>query len=394
MSHFTVLVITDQEPKTDVLEKALLPFHEFECTGHEAFIEEIDETEEAREEFEAATVTRLRAPDGSLHEPYDDEFYRDPTPEESEKVGTSGIGVSGGLSYASKDWGDGRGYRAKVKFVPDGYEEIELPRKSVEDFAAFVEHYNGKAPVPFGQTPDLTGKHKYGYALLDAEGSIVKVVNRTNPNAQWDWYVLGGRWQGLLLPKKANGGTHTGRPGLMDWTSGVGGVDACRKGDLDIEAMKNNAVNQRRDIWQDTITKAREVGITLPENELDEKRRAYFKRRGEEIEAWKSTTPRPDRREHFESFMGDLLIFRNAFDDCFGPQLCEEDTPIQEWIDTAPPLTTFAVLKDGQWFQKGEMGWWGVVHEKKEESRWESEFQNLLNDTPDDHWFAVVDCHI
>lgn len=38
MSHFSVLVITDRVPTDDVLEEVLLPFHEYECTGIEAFL--------------------------------------------------------------------------------------------------------------------------------------------------------------------------------------------------------------------------------------------------------------------------------------------------------------------------------------------------------------------
>lgn len=36
MSHFTCTVITKETPTPDLLEKVLLPYHEFECTGIEA----------------------------------------------------------------------------------------------------------------------------------------------------------------------------------------------------------------------------------------------------------------------------------------------------------------------------------------------------------------------
>lgn len=51
MSHFAVLVVTDTQPTDNTLEAALLPFHEFECTGIEAYIQEIDRTDEAKEEY-------------------------------------------------------------------------------------------------------------------------------------------------------------------------------------------------------------------------------------------------------------------------------------------------------------------------------------------------------
>ena len=47
MSHFTVMVVTDDMPTNDVLEAALQPFHEYECTGildeHVVFVDHHDE---------------------------------------------------------------------------------------------------------------------------------------------------------------------------------------------------------------------------------------------------------------------------------------------------------------------------------------------------------------
>ena len=67
-------------------EKQLQPFHEFECTGtNDEFVQNVDLTDELRKKYEddTETIRRLRAPDGSLHEPYNDEFYRELTPEEN-----------------------------------------------------------------------------------------------------------------------------------------------------------------------------------------------------------------------------------------------------------------------------------------------------------------------
>jgi hypothetical protein len=47
MSHFSVLVIGGN------VEEQLQPFHEFECTGtDDQYVQEIDQTEEARKNFE------------------------------------------------------------------------------------------------------------------------------------------------------------------------------------------------------------------------------------------------------------------------------------------------------------------------------------------------------
>jgi hypothetical protein len=57
-------------------------------------------------------------------------------------------------------------------------------------------------------------------------------------------------------------------------------------------------------------------------------------------------------------------------------------------------LITFALLKDGEWFERGEVGWWGSVHNEKEEKDWDGEFIKLVNDLPPETLISIYDCHI
>lgn len=59
-----------------------------------------------------------------------------------------------------------------------------------------------------------------------------------------------------------------------------------------------------------------------------------------------------------------------------------------------PPRRTFAVVKDGKWYERGRMGWWAMVSDEKAEEAWESEFHNLLDGLPEDTTLTIVDCHI
>ena len=62
MSHFAVLVITEQEPIDDVLSAALQPFHEYECTGiDDKYVVDVDVTDEVEAGWTAPSkVVRLR----------------------------------------------------------------------------------------------------------------------------------------------------------------------------------------------------------------------------------------------------------------------------------------------------------------------------------------------
>lgn len=59
-----------------------------------------------------------------------------------------------------------------------------------------------------------------------------------------------------------------------------------------------------------------------------------------------------------------------------------------------PIKPTFAVVKNGEWYEKGDMGWWGIVKDEKEQGDWNKEFEKLLEDVSDDTELTIVDCHI
>ncbi len=57
-------------------------------------------------------------------------------------------------------------------------------------------------------------------------------------------------------------------------------------------------------------------------------------------------------------------------------------------------ISTFAIIKDGKWFEKGQMGWWGLVHDEMEQDVWHNQFELMLHTLPDDTLLSVYDCHI
>ena len=57
-------------------------------------------------------------------------------------------------------------------------------------------------------------------------------------------------------------------------------------------------------------------------------------------------------------------------------------------------IVTFAIIKDGEWHERWEMGWWCSVSNEKNQDTWEAEVRSLLADLPGDTLLTVVDCHI
>jgi hypothetical protein len=66
----------------------------------------------------------------------------------------------------------------------------------------------------------------------------------------------------------------------------------------------------------------------------------------------------------------------------------------EQYLDASEAFTTFAVLKDGKWYERGKMGWWACVSNEKAADEWQAEFNKLLESLPPETRITVVDCHI
>jgi len=172
-----------------------------------------------------------------------------------------------------------------------------------------------------------------------------------NPKAKWDWYQLGGRWTGFFRLKPQTKG-ELGRPSLVSsHRADPGTVDQARKKDIDFEKMRLDNFEFASDTY-DKFEKATQDGtLNSPYFEYG------IRNIGKDVDNFI-----PETREQF--------IKRHA------------------------SITTFAVLKDGEWYERGEMGWWGTVSNEKNSDEWEAQFEKLINDLPDDTLLSLYDCHI
>lgn len=300
MSHFSVLVITEQAPLQEDLERILLPWHEFECTG------------------------------------LDNEYV---------------VEVDRNLNELNSDW------------------EKHNNGKSFHDF---LLDWCGITFIADGEQPQIETIHKHGYGVLDKDGDIVRIVQRTNPNAKWDWWQIGGRYAGKLRTLTRNK------------------TDSCRRAELSWVAMKW-ARQMDRAGWITEILAGSELSRDNLQTALQLAPTAHT--------AWLALDPRPRGEEYAKWLVSTygvpgfhLVKARNAapFD---LPDLDPTQT-IDEWIAAAPALSCFAVVKDGKWYEQGNMGWWGIVVDEKDKGVWEREFNNLIEDLAPESWLTVVDCHI
>lgn len=379
MSHFTVMVVLPgPDYSRGALDAALAPFHEFECTGMDnQYIQDIDETDEFREGFKTAKMYGIVVrPDGTKVWPY---------------------GPDGNYNSEFERYYD----RTERELnLPEGYSQINTElRKDWESFAEYCSGYCGRTIVPYGEKPDLEDEHKYGYTVVDQDGQVVQVINRTNPNAKWDWYQVGGRWQGRY-PRKP-GATGVAMMGDRSWTnkdqSPNGRYDIIRVGDIDLDLLEKEGCERafkewkilekyvsQEDIkamrgtmtWSQAVDAYKELhgefdrdGVTelqLASNDIYRRNKENLEVAHKEIDKWAWGC----EIEAFSQFDKEAFIAKKIYNE----------------------IGSYAILKDGEWVSKGEMGWFGVSTDENED--WETKCVDLIRNLHPNSVIVNVDCHI
>ena len=54
----------------------------------------------------------------------------------------------------------------------------------------------------------------------------------------------------------------------------------------------------------------------------------------------------------------------------------------------------FAFVKEGQWYERGRMGWWACVSNEKDRDEWNRQFNKMMDELPANTLLTLVDCHI
>lgn len=354
MSHFTVLVIGED------IKKQLAPFQENnmgDCP--EKFMEFNDVEPEYRERYENDTETRYkRVGDEDLYEGGEDIFYRVAAPEEVVEFNSLPY-FERSRKFPRHKYCDGGELYLHIGF--DDFELIEVPVKEIyPTFDKYMTEYAGY------RLDEKTGK--YGYW--------------ENPNRKWDWYTVGGRWTGFFKLKEG-AKCEVGSAGIMTERAKPGYADSALKGDIDFEAMRDAAGEEAGSRWDAVDAKLsgipREDFVTW-----DKARDEMF----------------PGDIEAAQKFYNEqpLAVAFKGCSDTVGyfADISDYLVPREKFVQTARDgaVCTFAILKDGKWYERGEMGWWCYVANEKDKDDWNSQFAKLIDELPDDARLTVVDCHI
>ena len=210
---------------------------------------------------------------------------------------------------------------------------LHSEEQSVEDMLLpYMENCCGQPPFEYMEfyededceIDNITGKRGYWQ----------------NPDAKWDWYVIGGRWAGLLKAKEGIRYEPEGR-----YKKGY--FDEAKLGDCDFS--------------------------------LDEKEYQVF------LQQWEEKIDTDTQEEAFEFWP----LGREGIKKRYGNK--------EQYAKNMASFCTRAVVTpDGEWHEEGEMLWWGISSESDVDAlNWQKTYYERFLKEADPNFIAtVVDCHI
>ncbi len=212
-----------------------------------------------------------------------------------------------------------------------------------------------------------------------------------NPNAKWDWFRVGGRWAGHFR-LKAGVSAPAPQPGYEtkfgQELPAANTADTAKKSEIDFDGMREDAAKKAAieygyvgGIFSDLPPHKAWAEFSDIEN-IEQRRAAYNEQ--PRVAAWRKAGSVPFdecRKLPVDLTFGnpdDFLVAR------------------EQYINLARfrAGSTFAVLLNGKWYERGEMGWWATVSNEKDAETWLAMFHKMIDELPDDTQLTVVDCHI
>jgi|688.fasta_scaffold30977_12 hypothetical protein len=272
-----------------------------------------------------------------------------------------------------------------------------------KQLAPYQENNMGDCPEEFMEFDDQTESLKSDWEAMSEKekeeyGDFESFVSEdgyeeheglfgywTNKNCKWDWYQLGGRWSGFLKMKPNTEGT-VGTAGLFAAPASKGTADSAIKRDIDFSSMREEAEKEAGKIWD----KAKELlEGTIVCDSWEHVREVMFP--GEIEKA----------REYYNNQQGVKILgeYKDADGSrTFGWGTCPTKFNVtrEAYCKKAgdESIVTFAILKDGKWYERGSMGWWGIVSDEKDSTEWSSEVAKMVEELSDDTLISIYDCHI
>lgn len=259
-------------------------------------------------------------------------------------------------------------------------EVLDKDKQSMLDF--YNEKYNNKYSS-FEDCYAENGDDWNGNRWKQGEDGTWYEYSTYNPDSKWDWYSLGGRWSGCFIKLKEGA---TGVMGCCGVFGNKVGVDQAEKKDIDFDRIKREAREKAVKTYREIAEKCGGTIPTLPLSwsnifksdkyvnmSMDEKLTLYHSQ--EAVKIWSEKVGNSPFGYDIDNF-----------------QCSEEEYANRAELNSFIP---YAVLYEGEWISRGDMGWWGMTINKHfEENEWQKKVWELIDQCADDTLFSFYDLHI
>lgn len=266
--------------------------------------------------------------------------------------------------------------------------EYEKRKASDEDvagksFLEFIQYWYGDRPVLKSESEidTDTEEQKWGYTLLDKDGEVLKVIQRTNPNSFYDYY--GGGYSAFLLKKRGANG---------EWVH----TDHAQKKDIDFKTMFEEKIRKAKECYHLALSLLGYKDGKYPTlehtwNSLVDK---FHPDEGEPTMTRYKAVAIYDAQELVKKWnaidrttkIDNFGFFSNVDEFC----MSEDEYVASQHIHAL----SFGWVQNREYHSRGDMGWWACVSNEKEATSWDKEYEDFLNSLPDDAELTMLDCHV
>jgi hypothetical protein len=332
MSHFTVAIRLPAATSEDDIERAveeiIQPYYE-QGDDDDDFMEFQDKTDDYMSEWEHDEVEVVDYK-GKLYYSFDRELIK----------------ALGFEQYKDQE---------KYDKVIAGLEHLNVSyQKMYESFDDFCEKYHS------ARTYDIDGEKRYGYY--------------SNPNAKWDWFVIGGRWS-----------EHWPHVNGKD-------VDYLRIEDISFardELNSSEVVNK----FVEEYTKYYETGEGDGGNPFNGPRHSGLNVGLVFCKDENELTEEDREKARLVKWNRELKPGVARYDVIYPiPDSAEFRRFLRSYFSS---LRTFAYLDSDGWVEPGQMGWFGMDGSDIESrKKYADEFLDWIQSGDQRDWIVCVDCHI
>lgn len=221
----------------------------------------------------------------------------------------------------------------------------ELDKYDIEYLNANTDEELYKLQIYEDESYDKNGNHLTTY----------------NPNSKWDWYEIGGRWNKILLVKEEVKDIEEGTP---SW------------GNLD-------SINKKAPEEFKWVTGAKIKDIEF------EKAIEFNNTYNKSIRFWELYVEGQEPQNEEEKEMIKWEIYKKEY-------YIERYETKENYAKINSIFTTWALLDEKGWHEKGEMGWFAMANDTKDSELLfiEKFTETIQKPENQDKYLVIVDCHI